>query len=155
MNNWTHEELKLIYRAQATIGTAPRRISQPTEDGYYWVKSVSVGRDFPLTVHLRGKDEQFGRYNWDKAKASWDIVWLHEGSIDIPASDEGVDWYSQWEVPVAIGPRIYPPDCPECGGLGELTYDVLVEGTEHSTVTAKCRECRGLGSLSQATAELP
>lgn len=35
--------------------------------------------------------------------------------------------------------------CAVCGGFGEITRDVVVNGTDHDTETTPCSACNGTG----------
>lgn len=44
-----------------------------------------------------------------------------------------------------VSPCNEAPECPECGGTGEVWYDALDWRNEHTTVDAPCPICFGTG----------
>jgi hypothetical protein len=48
-----------------------------------------------------------------------------------------------------------PVRCPNCGGMGETTHDILVGGTEHDTEQRECDVCKGTGLAAPAPVEPP
>lgn len=45
-----------------------------------------------------------------------------------------------------------PVACPNCGGMGETTHDILAGGTEHDTEQRECDVCKGTGLAAPAPA---
>lgn len=46
-----------------------------------------------------------------------------------------------------------PVACPNCGGMGETTHDILTGGTEHDTEQRECDVCKGTGLAAPAPAK--
>jgi hypothetical protein len=90
-----------------TVGTPPASVPQPTEPGFYWVRTAhsrweTISIDEPETW-------PDSRYNWTDPSYRWEVVEIREGgSVEACGSDCGFDW--EKEHVVMVSARLQEPE---------------------------------------------
>ncbi len=91
-------------------------------------------------MRLRKRAQEWALYAFNH---HGDDANLYNGLADLGGVDrDGRGWISHAAAPA-------PVPCPNCGGMGETTHDILVDGTEHDAEQRECGACKGTGLAAQ------